>query len=65
MQEVRCAKCKRKLAVGLFLQLEIKCPRCGALNIVRAQSPDLSAPEHLPQLREKGSSMSITSEKPE
>ncbi|MDR3017411.1 MAG: Com family DNA-binding transcriptional regulator [Delftia acidovorans] len=40
MQEVRCASCNRKLAMGVFLQLSIKCPRCGTLNSLRAdQSP--------------------------
>src|SRR5260221_3897397 len=29
MQEVRCASCNRKLAMGVFQQLSIKCPRCG------------------------------------
>ncbi|WP_318652150.1 Com family DNA-binding transcriptional regulator [Delftia sp. DLF01] len=40
MQEVRCASCNRKLAMGIFLQLSIKCPRCGTLNSLRVdQSP--------------------------
>nr|WP_255406875.1 Com family DNA-binding transcriptional regulator [Rhodoferax sp. OV413] len=36
---MRCGHCSKKLAVGEFLRLEIKCPRCGTLNVWRAQSP--------------------------
>nr|WP_280191174.1 Com family DNA-binding transcriptional regulator [Delftia sp. PS-11]KAJ8743672.1 Com family DNA-binding transcriptional regulator [Delftia sp. PS-11] len=39
MQEVRCASCNRKLAVGVFQQLNIKCPRCGTLNSLRVENP--------------------------
>ncbi|MBJ2144688.1 Com family DNA-binding transcriptional regulator [Delftia acidovorans] len=39
MQEMRCASCNRKLAVGLFQQLNIKCPRCGTLNSLRVENP--------------------------
>ena len=31
-QEVRCANCNRKLAMGVFQLLNIKCPRCGTLS---------------------------------
>lgn len=37
MQEIRCV-CNKKLGMGLFIQLEIKCPRCGYLNILSAAS---------------------------
>ena len=42
MQEFRCGKCNRKLGMGIYTKLAIKCPRCGALNVLRAESP---APE--------------------
>jgi phage FluMu protein Com len=37
-QEVRCANCNRKLAMGVFQLLNIKCPRCGTLNSLRVQA---------------------------
>lgn len=39
MQEVRCGHCSRKLAVAEYVRLDIKCPRCGTLNVLRAESP--------------------------
>ncbi len=36
MQEVRCGRCQRKLAMADYVRLEIKCPRCDALNVMRA-----------------------------
>ncbi|MGE0333109.1 MAG: Com family DNA-binding transcriptional regulator [Ramlibacter sp.] len=44
MQEVRCGHCSRKLAVAEFVRLQIKCPRCGTLNDVRAASPTPARP---------------------
>jgi phage FluMu protein Com len=41
MRDIRCGKCRKKLAEGLFSTLNIKCPRCGAFNqmsATRAQS---------------------------
>lgn len=38
MREIRCGKCNRLLAKGEALDLAIKCPRCGAINHVRATS---------------------------
>lgn len=38
MEEIRCAGCGRKLAEGRYTELRIKCPRCGALNILKAMS---------------------------
>ncbi|WP_074924296.1 Com family DNA-binding transcriptional regulator [Delftia lacustris] len=52
MQEVRCASCNRKLAMGVFQHLSIKCPRCGTLNSLRAWS---SEPECLRAPLKKGS----------
>ncbi|WP_091571231.1 Com family DNA-binding transcriptional regulator [Oryzisolibacter propanilivorax] len=39
MEEIRCGNCRRKLGEGVYLALSIKCPRCGALNQLRAQGP--------------------------
>src|SRR5450830_506186 len=38
-KEVRCGHCSKKLAVAIFVRLDIKCPRCGTLNVLRAESP--------------------------
>lgn len=40
LEEIRCGACARKLGMGCYTQLEIKCPRCGALNILRATPAD-------------------------
>ena len=40
MQEVRCGRCSKKLAVAEYRELQIKCPRCGAMNHLRAASPE-------------------------
>ncbi|WP_082818872.1 Com family DNA-binding transcriptional regulator [Cupriavidus nantongensis] len=42
MQEIRCGNCHRKLAMGAYTHLSIKCPRCRTMNDLRAAS---SAPE--------------------
>lgn len=39
MEEIRCGSCRRKLAEGIYTALTIKCPRCGAINSLRAMSP--------------------------
>lgn len=57
LKDLRCGKCARLLArTGGYIELQIKCARCGALNHVRATSPlrspvsdlsaELSAPHH-------------------
>ncbi|MEO6917551.1 MAG: Com family DNA-binding transcriptional regulator [Collimonas sp.] len=38
MQEIRCGSCHKKLGVGDFRHLCIKCPRCGTINDLRAES---------------------------
>ncbi|UJX43029.1 Com family DNA-binding transcriptional regulator [Desulfovibrio sp. JY] len=51
MKEIRCGRCSRLLAKGEALDLSIKCPRCGAINHVRATSPSqesLRAPTREP-----------------
>ncbi|MFV8547444.1 Com family DNA-binding transcriptional regulator [Ralstonia pseudosolanacearum] len=42
MQDIRCGGCSRKLGEGEYTRLVIKCPRCRAINTLRATSP---APE--------------------
>ncbi|TAN64767.1 MAG: Com family DNA-binding transcriptional regulator [Magnetospirillum sp.] len=44
MESIRCGNCHRLLARGRFDAIEIKCPRCGTLNHVRAKSPDPERP---------------------
>ncbi|WP_431732417.1 Com family DNA-binding transcriptional regulator [Chromobacterium vaccinii] len=39
MIEVRCNCCNKKLAEGEFMKLNIKCPRCRAMNCYVATSP--------------------------
>ncbi|WP_284427546.1 Com family DNA-binding transcriptional regulator [Acidovorax sp. SUPP1855] len=39
MIEIRCGACRRKLGEGEYTVLAIKCPRCGAMNHLRAASP--------------------------
>ena len=38
-KELRCGVCHKLLGKGTALDFEIKCPRCKAINHVRAQSP--------------------------
>ena len=40
MLEIRCGHCRKLLCRGEYLRLEIKCPRCGALNQLRTGSPE-------------------------
>ncbi|MGS5089081.1 Com family DNA-binding transcriptional regulator [Hydrogenophaga sp. A37] len=39
MNEIRCGGCHKKLGEGLYTALKIKCPRCGDMNHLRAESP--------------------------
>ncbi|WP_072242817.1 MULTISPECIES: Com family DNA-binding transcriptional regulator [Gulbenkiania] len=39
MQDIRCGHCQRKLAEGRYIEITIKCPRCGTMNSLRAASP--------------------------
>ncbi len=43
METIRCGSCRKLLAKALFTQIEIKCPRCGTYNSLRAGSS--SSPE--------------------
>lgn len=42
--DIRCGQCCRKLATGHYIELQIKCPRCGTL---RPRASYLSAIERL------------------
>ncbi|WP_123511926.1 Com family DNA-binding transcriptional regulator [Pseudomonas frederiksbergensis] len=43
LKNCRCGHCKRLLArVGEHTELQIKCPRCGTLNHVKATSLERS-----------------------
>ncbi|NYZ17057.1 Com family DNA-binding transcriptional regulator [Azospirillum sp. RWY-5-1] len=44
MEEIRCGSCRRLLARGTANCLEIKCPRCGTINHVRATSSPSERP---------------------
>ncbi|ADP86180.1 Com family DNA-binding transcriptional regulator [Nitratidesulfovibrio vulgaris] len=56
-RELRCGVCHRLLAKGEAIELAIKCPRCGAMNHLRAMSPSPAGHEprngasHDPHLR--------------
>ncbi|MCA7941586.1 Com family DNA-binding transcriptional regulator [Burkholderia cepacia] len=39
MEDIRCGSCNRKLGAGEYIRLNIKCPRCGAMNVMRAERP--------------------------
>lgn len=39
LQDIRCGNCQRKLAAASFFsELQIKCPRCGTVNHLKAKS---------------------------
>lgn len=43
LKDCRCGQCKRLLArVGEYIELQIKCSRCGTLNHVKATSLERS-----------------------
>ncbi|MEX3690076.1 Com family DNA-binding transcriptional regulator [Paraburkholderia sp. BR14263] len=57
--EIRCGKCRRKLATGRYLELTIKCPRCRTLNHLKATSLEHArrrAPDETEQRRERSNS---------
>ncbi|MDO8776187.1 MAG: Com family DNA-binding transcriptional regulator [Burkholderiaceae bacterium] len=49
LEEIRCGDCRRKLAEGLYTRLEIKCPRCGTHNVLRAGAADHSSQSPTPE----------------
>ena len=38
MNEIRCGKCNKKLAEANYIEISIKCPRCGTFNRLSATS---------------------------
>lgn len=52
--EIRCGACRRKLGEGTYQALTIKCPRCGAMNHLRAESPPPHAAERLNKEKHHG-----------
>lgn len=36
--DIRCGQCGRKLAIGRYIEITIKCPRCRAINHLKATS---------------------------
>ncbi|WP_081986698.1 Com family DNA-binding transcriptional regulator [Chitinibacter sp. ZOR0017] len=44
INSIRCGQCDRKLAEGRYLELSIKCPRCGNLNQYQSISERHRAP---------------------
>ncbi len=40
MQEIRCKKCKRLLMKGEIKRIEIKCPKCGYLQLIKWDPED-------------------------
>ena len=39
LDDVRCPHCRKLLARGRALEMEFKCPRCGAYLTLRAERP--------------------------
>jgi len=39
IEEVRCGSCRKLLAKASCKRIQIKCPRCGTLNDMRAVEP--------------------------
>ncbi|WP_081407207.1 Com family DNA-binding transcriptional regulator [Acinetobacter rudis] len=45
MQRITCRSCGRLLAKGVFTTLEIKCPRCKAINFLSISNAPLDCLE--------------------
>jgi phage FluMu protein Com len=43
VEEIRCSSCNKKLAEADYRQLVIKCPRCRAINTLKAIEPPVRA----------------------
>ncbi len=37
LKEIRCKRCKRLLMKGYVMLIEIKCPKCGYLQIIESE----------------------------
>lgn len=44
-RDIRCRHCGKLLCRGEVVELEIRCPRCHADNILRAASPNRERPD--------------------
>ncbi|WP_423708685.1 Com family DNA-binding transcriptional regulator [Undibacterium sp. WLX3042] len=44
MQDIRCGNCHKKLGIGKFSRIIIKCPRCKVINQLSAESADPEQP---------------------
>jgi phage FluMu protein Com len=53
-EEFRCTQCNKLLARGEALALDIKCPRCGAVNRLRTRSPYHESQEPQERRRDNG-----------
>ena len=47
LKELRCGKCEKLLAKVVVGIIEIKCPRCGAYNILKVKNFDQESREPL------------------
>lgn len=47
MKNINCRSCGRLLAKGTFTVLEIKCPRCKAMNFMSIKNALPDCPEQL------------------
>ena len=47
LKEIRCRRCNKLLAKADAGELEIKCPRCGAYNILKVKNFDQESREPL------------------
>lgn len=49
MEEIRCKNCNKKLAEADYNRLEIKCPRCGTFNVLKATEPPIKEKPRWPR----------------
>gem|GEM_PF-1314339 len=40
LADIRCGACSKKLGAGIFIKLELKCPRCKTINFLRVENPE-------------------------
>jgi phage FluMu protein Com len=62
MQELRCGACRKKLGAGIFIEIQIKCPRCKTMNYLRAERSTSARHERQEQRTTRGK---IHSQQPE
>lgn len=59
LEVIRCGGCQRKLGEGRYSRLEIKCPRCGTHNVLRASAADHSVQSPIPARPERHQSKGL------